>query len=404
MGHFKEAQGVSEMNDRTLESNGRTESYIFEPIDRVYFLMNDGNTNTRAWIIAPGGSNLGASYRALKSYLEDNDVEEANIEHLPYTRGGADMNGNFQNSPRGKAVIQWIHKPDGAGATMNIFAGSIIAAFSQEHDCSGNPTGGNHKRDAQACSVPKNISSVSLPPPSPFGSIVPASTSSLSSTGNIFPTSLPPAASSRGTFLASTLSAPPSSLPPSPSLGSSFPATTPLSSSAGSIAPVPTPSPSSTGNISPAPTPSTLSLQASVQAGSSPVHVGTLTGDALSTSIASALDKICPSITSNSVTACETGSVSIDHIDYKGNDEELNHFGTLEVKVEASSYNESAIRKAMIDAAALTAMHSAAGSNCYDDEPIIEPGKLKRMYNTFASTYNSLMPRILSVPPPVPEK
>lgn len=58
----------------------------------------------------------------------------------------------------------------------------------------------------------------------------------------------------------------------------------------------------------------------------------------------------------------------------------------------------------MIDAAALTAMHSAAGSNCYYDEPIIEPGKLKQVYNAFASTYNSLKPRLVYVPPPAPEK
>ncbi|KAL8700354.1 MAG: hypothetical protein Q9201_005493 [Fulgogasparrea decipioides] len=224
---------------------------------------------------------------------------------------------------------------------MNIFAGTNTAFFSQEYDCSGSPVGGHHKRETQACSLQRKTSASPLPPPSTLRSTFPVSTStSISSSKTTAPTS----------------------------------------------------------------TQSTLSAHASVQAGSSPVHVGTLTGDALSTSIASALDKICPSVTLNSATACDTGSVTIHDIDYKGDEDTLNHYGTLEVKVEASSYNESAIRKAMIDAAALTAMHSAVGSNCYDDKPPIREGKLKRMYNAFATTYNSLMPRVLTIPPPMPDK
>ncbi|KAI4138201.1 MAG: hypothetical protein L6R39_006911 [Caloplaca ligustica] len=146
--------------------------------------------------------------------------------------------------------------------------------------------------------------------------------------------------------------------------------------------------------------------QATVQAGSSPVHVGTLTSSALSTSISSALDKLCPSVTKNSDTACSTDSVTIDHIDYKNAEEELMNTGTLEVKVESSSYNESTIRKAMIDAAALTAMQSAVGGNCYDDKVGVgAPDKFKRMYNGFATAYNALVPRSASVLPlePVPE-
>ncbi|KAI4123398.1 MAG: hypothetical protein LQ338_005279 [Usnochroma carphineum] len=143
--------------------------------------------------------------------------------------------------------------------------------------------------------------------------------------------------------------------------------------------------------------------QATVQAGSLPVHVGTLTSDALSISISSALDKICPSVSQHSATACKTDSAKIEHIEYKDVEKELNGFGTLEVKVEASSYNESAIRKAMIDAAALTAMKSAVGSNCYDGKPLVGRRKLKRTYNAFVNTYHFIMPRVFTPPEPVPD-
>ena len=112
--------------------------------------------------------------------------------------------------------------------------------------------------------------------------------------------------------------------------------------------------------------------QATVQAGSSPVHVGTLTSSALSSAISSAIDQACPSVTGTSATACQTDGVDIDHIDYKDSEGVINHFGTVNVKVQSSSYNESSIRKAMIDSAAATAMTGAAGKNCYQDSPTVE--------------------------------
>lgn len=106
--------------------------------------------------------------------------------------------------------------------------------------------------------------------------------------------------------------------------------------------------------------------QATVQAGSSPVHVGTLTGEPLYTSISSALESICPSVTqTESMTTCSTDSVSIGDIDYVESDSLLDD-GKLVVKVLASAYNDTGLRDAMIHSAALTANNSAQGSRCYD--------------------------------------
>lgn len=97
------------------------------------------------------------------------------------------------------------------------------------------------------------------------------------------------------------------------------------------------------------------SAQVTVQAGSSGVHVGTLTGTALYTSVSSALDKLCPTVTqSKSFTSCSTGTVKIPHIQYI-NSGRLDDNGELEIKVQASSYNSTSLRDAIIKSAALTA-------------------------------------------------
>ncbi|KIW91231.1 uncharacterized protein Z519_08127 [Cladophialophora bantiana CBS 173.52] len=86
------------------------------------------------------------------------------------------------------------------------------------------------------------------------------------------------------------------------------------------------------------------SAEVTVQAGSSLVHIGTLTGTALYTSISSALEK-------NSVQYVSAGS--------------LDSNGELVIKVAASSYNSTTLRDAMIKSAALTAQKgSEQQSSC----------------------------------------
>ncbi|KIW89865.1 uncharacterized protein Z519_09294 [Cladophialophora bantiana CBS 173.52] len=97
------------------------------------------------------------------------------------------------------------------------------------------------------------------------------------------------------------------------------------------------------------------SAQVTVQAGSSAVHVGTLTGTALYTSVSSALESLCPTVTqTQSFTVCETGSITIPNIEYVSADS-LDTGGELVIKVASSSYNSTTLRNAMIKSAALTA-------------------------------------------------
>ncbi len=114
---------------------------------------------------------------------------------------------------------------------------------------------------------------------------------------------------------------------------------------------------------------------ATVQAGTSPVHVGTLTGSALYTSVSSALESLCPPVTGTTVQSCvETDQVTIRGIDYV-EDDELQRDGEFIVKVASSSYNYTSLRDAMIHSAAMTAQYSAAGKNCYNMSYVQFEGK-----------------------------
>ncbi|KAI6085877.1 hypothetical protein F4821DRAFT_279062 [Hypoxylon rubiginosum] len=109
-----------------------------------------------------------------------------------------------------------------------------------------------------------------------------------------------------------------------------------------------------------------------IEAGTSSVHVGTLTGSALYTSVSSALDKICPTPTSSGFTSCKTDTVSIGKIPYVSMDF-LSHDGELQVSVESSKYNVTSIRNGLIKAAAAAAQHAATGKNCYEQKYEISP-------------------------------
>lgn len=140
--------------------------------------------------------------------------------------------------------------------------------------------------------------------------------------------------------------------------------------------------------------------QATVQAGSSPVHVGTLTGAALSTSVSKALAKLCPTPSkAGAATACSTHTFSIGGIDYL-DDGFLEHDGKFDVKVEASSYNETNLRNAMIDSAALTAMQATQSkSNCYKTKynEIDEVGKMRTRRSAMSDYLPGFAKRALGI-------
>ncbi len=108
-----------------------------------------------------------------------------------------------------------------------------------------------------------------------------------------------------------------------------------------------------------------------VQVGNQSVHIGTLTSMALSSSISNALASLCPTVTqTRSMTNCGVDSIKIPDIVYKEKPDGTLSKGELDVSVKSSQYNDTSLRKAMIDAAALTAMVSATGNNCYNEEYI----------------------------------
>lgn len=82
------------------------------------------------------------------------------------------------------------------------------------------------------------------------------------------------------------------------------------------------------------------------------------------------------------MTSCSTGTVTIGKIPYSDGDNGLlEPNGQLIVKVDASQYNATSLRNAMINSAALTAMHSAMGkSNCYTAHYTIETLRKRDMY------------------------
>ena len=89
----------------------------------------------------------------------------------------------------------------------------------------------------------------------------------------------------------------------------------------------------------------------------------------LSSSISNALASLCPTVTqTTSMTNCDSDTVKIPDVVYKEQPDGTISKGELDVSVKSSQYNDTRLRKAMIDAAALTAMQSATGNNCYDEE------------------------------------
>ena len=104
---------------------------------------------------------------------------------------------------------------------------------------------------------------------------------------------------------------------------------------------------------------------ATVEAGSSAVNVGTLTSDALYTSISEALESICPPATQTTgFTHCSTDVATIQGIDYVADDLLLTD-GEFVVQVKSSQYNLTSLRDALIKSAATAAKFSTTDKNSY---------------------------------------
>ncbi|KAI1781439.1 hypothetical protein F4818DRAFT_436630 [Hypoxylon cercidicola] len=132
-----------------------------------------------------------------------------------------------------------------------------------------------------------------------------------------------------------------------------------------------------------------------IEAGTSSVHVGTVTGTQLYSSVSSALEKICPTPSAKGDTSCSGDTVSIGGVPYVDAGS-LNKGGELVVSVESSRYNESSIRDALIKSAAAAAQNAATGKNCYEQTYSVEI--LKR------SWLSSWMPGFLRRDHPYPKQ
>lgn len=128
--------------------------------------------------------------------------------------------------------------------------------------------------------------------------------------------------------------------------------------------------------------------------GSKPVHVGTLTGTDLYTSVSDALVSLCPTPSqTTSATQCdETGSVSIGGIEYV--DQNSLETGSLVVQIPTSGYNDSNILAAMINSIATSIQNSAtsaSGNNCFTVHYEVEELRVERRGLGFWDLYSSAM-------------
>ena len=424
IGHFGQYTGGA-TECATLENPAAVKKYIIRLMNDV-MVMGSFDENTRAWILYASNTVGGESspgYQAIRQNLVENDIIGSMIKGIPYGAHGSGTGEFPQSSPLGKAVIEWT--PRAGGATMNVYISQEQPSWSQNFDCNGIPVG-NQKRSlsAPACSprtiktrsaevsegpltdgfkIWANSSGDNAPSMSmtaeptdtgtlagiratPITSAVMASITSLCTYMGEEPPLTPEAFCLCGSssLPLSTVSSAGSTIPESSSCGYST-----LLPSASSVINDATPTPTTDSAACMVCTPyaangadcssisgcTTPTAQATVQVGSSPVHVGTLTSTELYTSISNALESLCPSVTQTTeMTSCETDTVAIGNIPYIESDD-LNKGGELVVKVESSAYNLTSLRDAMIQSAAYTASNSTTGKNCYTADYATIPGK-----------------------------
>lgn len=374
-------------------------------------LMVDGNENTQAYIITPASVST-VGYQAISSNLQDHGVEPANIHHVYYPSGSAFMNFD---GPVGKAVVTWTPNKSGSGATLDVYIQDNSPIFEQAYDGSGNPVGApacavnsKHKRQG-ACALPGAAAGVG-------GAAASSTTAAPSTTA---PSTTAPSTTAPATTPAPTCY----QQNEDPDQGiqqqgcicnqGTVTKTLPLlatgvdySSSCAYTALTGASTIAITANFGPAVTNSMIcsvcspiqnngatctslpnclpqTPTATIQIGSSPVPVGTLTSDALSSAISSAVSSLCPPVTqtTTSTTCDETTKVKIPNIAYIDAGSLVTD-GELVVQIDSSGYNDTALLGPLAGMAALSISSSATGGNCYEAEYTVEELKAKRWYSS----------------------
>lgn len=371
----------------------------------------DGGPNTQAYILINAEEGVKSQgYKKIVSNLQDNGVSAQNIK--PITYAGSSGTGEFPG-PKGKAVVTWVPNAAGNGALLDLYIQNDSPIFEQAYDSSGNPVGaaacaGNNKHKRQgACASPGAAADDSSAAPSTTAgptATAPATTpaptcyqqnqdpdqgiqqqgcicnqGTITKTLPLLATGVDPSSSCGYTALASQ-----STIAITADFGPAVTNTmvcsvcSPIQNNAATCTSLP--------NCLPQ-TPT-----ATIQIGSSPVPVGTLTSSALSSAISSAISSLCPPVTqtTTSTTCDETSKVTIPNIAYV-DDGSLATDGELVVQIDSSGYNDSALLGPLAGMAALSIASSATGGNCYEADYTVEE-KAKRWYSSAIDTTLSLLP------------
>jgi hypothetical protein len=398
IGHFAEEKAqCKSMDDASI-----VQTDIIRRLEDAE-LMSDGGPNTHAWIIHSART-TSIGYQKIMSNLEGHGVPEEHIHNVPTS--SLSGTGEFPG-PQGKAVVDWAPN-DRGGATMNVYIQNNAPTFTQEYDSDRNPVNNcKLKRDGSGCTPKSKVPSNITQNPTPSCTYVAPQ---------------PPAVNKAFCTCDGKSKFPLTSIPGKkvPETDSCAYKTLPASQTSvdNNLPPATTDKPrclvcsqyaENGENCSSMKDCLPQTAQVTVQAGSSPVHVGTLTGTALYTSVSSALEKLCPPVSqTGSATACKTDSVNIKGIDYVSPISNSMVEGELVVNVKASKYNVTSLRDAMIKSAALTAQNSASGKNCYKENYTVfgkkrwwhpaSMGLTSRWYNLDPSETRALEARDRFVP------
>lgn len=359
--------------------------------------LTDGNSNTKAWIINTA-SPTSQGWVTLRDWLVNSHKMSANnVQDYHYQ--GTSAFGEDPNTANGKMLVHYAARDGGnSGGTLSLFIEGNNDVWHSDIDCNGNFVQGTSNKGA-ACGAPSPDSQGGAPPPAPSCTYVAPEPPAINKAGCSCGTGFYPLTPIPGTQVPESQSCAYKTLP---GTASTTDDSLPPASTNNDLCQICTQVNANEDNCSTMTSCMPKKAQATVQAGRSPVHVGTLTGSALSTSISSAISKLCPTPSKQgAATTCSTDTVKIGHIDYV-EDGMLAQDGTLDVKVDASWYNETGLRKAMIDSAALTAMLATqTPKNCYTSKYDIESwGKRKR--TPLALAHRFLGMDIRDHPHPIP--
>ena len=413
IGHFAQETGTPGASTVSCTSMTNTQVVNTQIIPKLEDaeLLYDGNENTQAYIITPASTTT-VGYQLISQNLQDHGVETANIHNVHYPSGSA-----FQNfdGPVGKAVVTWTPNANG-GATLDVYIQDNSPIFEQAYDSNGNPVGtpacavnSKHKRQG-TCALPGAAASVgggapTATPTTAASSTAPAPTpaptcyqqnedpdqgiqqqgcicnqGTVTKTLPLLATGVDYSSSCAYTALesASTIAIT-ANFGPAVTNSMICSVCSPVENNGATC--------TSLSNCLPQ-TPT-----ATIQIGSSPVPVGTLTSDALSSAISSAISSLCPPVTqtTTSTTCDETSKVTIPNIAYIDGDT-LATDGELIVQIDSSGYNDTALLSPLAGMAALSISSSATGGNCYEAQYTVEELKAKRWYSSALDAGMGLIP------------